>query len=461
MALPMSTTERTESPRHAVAVVGGATAGAEAAAILAEHGVLCAVFEQNLRPYGKIEDGLPRWHDKLRRKEYDTINGKLDHPLIHFVPSTKIGADIDLVELAQGWGFSAVILANGAWRDRPFPVEGADRFLSRGLIYQNSFIYWFNHFVEKDYQGPQFEVPDGAVVVGGGLASIDVVKALQVEGVRRALAQRGMDVDGLEIEHAGVDATLEQHGLQWADLGLRGAALYYRRRIEDMPLAEGPVDGDPARLAKVEATRRKILEKAMQKYRFEIFPQHLPVEILSHDGRLSGLRFQRTRVEHGKAVPIEGELVDVDTPLVISSIGSIPEPIAGILQDGQLYRFSDLEHGRIEGFDSVFGTGNVVTGKGNIKVSRKHSIEITSYVVESFLGLGDGSHAGEEALLDPASARGRETGERVAQWVDGRAPLDSGVVEKLLDRIGSRQREVGYGGEYRDWIDRVTPSDLG
>src|SRR5262245_24256054 len=59
---------RMPSPSHVVAIVGGATAGAEAAGILADRGVLSVVFEQNQRPYGKIEDGLPRWHVKLRQK---------------------------------------------------------------------------------------------------------------------------------------------------------------------------------------------------------------------------------------------------------------------------------------------------------------------------------------------------------------------------------------------------------
>ena len=66
-----------EPERYAIAIVGGATAGAEAAAIFAAQGILTVVFEQNDRPYGKIEDGLPRWHVGLRRKEYDTIDDKL------------------------------------------------------------------------------------------------------------------------------------------------------------------------------------------------------------------------------------------------------------------------------------------------------------------------------------------------------------------------------------------------
>src|ERR1019366_1767905 len=57
--------------RHLVAVVGAATAGSEIARILADRGALVIVFEQNLRPYGKIEDGLPRWHVKQRKDEYE------------------------------------------------------------------------------------------------------------------------------------------------------------------------------------------------------------------------------------------------------------------------------------------------------------------------------------------------------------------------------------------------------
>ena len=57
--------------RHVVAVIGGATAGSEVAHILAERGALVAVIEQNSRSFGKIEDGLPRWHAKQRKDEYE------------------------------------------------------------------------------------------------------------------------------------------------------------------------------------------------------------------------------------------------------------------------------------------------------------------------------------------------------------------------------------------------------
>src|SRR5262245_57259540 len=104
--------------KHLVAVIGGATAGAEVAGRLAERGARVVVFEMNPRPFGKIEDGLPRWHVGLRHKEYETIGEKLGRPGVEFVPCTKIGRDVPFEAIAREWGFSAVVLANGAWRDR-------------------------------------------------------------------------------------------------------------------------------------------------------------------------------------------------------------------------------------------------------------------------------------------------------------------------------------------------------
>ena len=152
-------------PAHVVAVIGAATSGSEIARILAERRATVIVFEQNPRPYGKIEDGLPRWHVKQRRDEYEEINKRLDHPKIHYVPLTRMGRDIDFGELREAWGLSAVVLTNGAWRDRPFPVEGADEFVDRGLVYQNPLIYWFNHYPEATYNGPRYELSPGTTVV--------------------------------------------------------------------------------------------------------------------------------------------------------------------------------------------------------------------------------------------------------------------------------------------------------
>jgi ferredoxin--NADP+ reductase len=446
------------APRYVIGVVGGATAGAETAGLFAERGAMVVVFEQNARPYGKIEDGLPRWHVKLRQKEYEAVNERLDHPAVHFVPLTKIGRDIDFQALAREWGFTAVVLALGAWRDRPLPLDGADQFVGRGLLYQNPLIHWFNHFTDPDYSEPQYEPADGAIVVGGGLASIDVMKVLQIETVRRALERRGIQEDMLHLEHAGIADALAGHGLTWEALGLKGATLFYRRRLEDMPLTEIPADADAARRQKFEATRRRIVEKAMQKYLFRVQPLRLPVGLLTEGERLVGLRFQHTTVEAGEVVPVAGALEDVRAPLVVSSIGSIPEPMPGIAERGELYDFSDRELGRIAGYETVFGAGNAVTGKGNIAASRRHSIEVATHLIEQFLGLGAGAHEGEEQLLDSISTPAGDSAHKIADWMGTRPPLDSAQVEAILRRVRARQQAVGYTGSYRDWIKRHAPA---
>ena len=417
------------------------------------------MFDQNPRPYGKVEDGLPRWHRELRRKEYETIRGKLSSPGVHFVPLTKVGADISFEDLVLRWGFSAVVLACGAWRDRPLPIEGADRFVGRGLVYQNPFIIWFNHANEKDYAGERYEAKDAALVVGGGLASIDVVKVLMLETARAALQKRGIALPLIELEVKGIPKMLATHGLSFSDLGLEGCTLFYRRRVEDMPLVETPEGADSARIAKVEHARRRVLEKAMEKYCFKAEPLAAPEALLTEGDRLVGLRFRRNRHEGGKIVPSD-EVFERRGSYVISSIGSIPEPLVGIPTKGELFCFTDWEFGRLAEYPSVFSAGNVVTGKGNIVASRKHAAHVVEDAVEPYLGLADEGHVGEERMLEPAIHTARAEADRVAQDLARRAPLRPEEIARTLAHVTARQRRVGYSGSLESWIEKVTPPDL-
>ena len=445
--------------RHWAAVIGGATAGAEVAGRLAERGVRVVVFEMNARPFGKIEDGLPRWHVGLRQKEYETIRAKLARPGVEFVPLTKVGRDLSFEAIAREWGFSAVVLANGAWRDRALPVEGADAYVGRGLVYQNPFIIWFNHANEKDYGGERFVPEDGALVVGGGLASIDVVKVLMLETVRAKLRERGIEVPMVELEVKGIPKLLERHGLRFEELGLRGCTLFYRRRIEDMPLVEIPEGADAKRREKAMNARARLLEKAQEKYLFHVEPLSAPEALLVENGRVVGLRLRRTKMEDGRLVPTD-ETVERRGSCVISSIGSIPEPIVGIPMKGELFAFTDWELGRLEGYPNLFSVGNVVTGKGNIVASRKHAAQVYEAALASFLGLGDDGHAKEAALAEGGDAGAASVASQVAEHLADVEPPAPEVGDAILARVRARQRAVGYEGDLAAWLAQVTPPDL-
>ena len=426
-----------ESPQmsdesYAIAVIGGATAGAEAADIFAKQGILTVVFEQNARPYGKVEDGLPRWHVGLRAKEYATIDQKLGQALVHFVPNTKVGRDVSLRELCETWGFHSVVLANGAWRDRPLAVPDADKYVGKGLVYQNPFIQWFNHRHEAAYRGPVFEALDDTIVIGGGLASIDVAKAINLELAAGALRKKGVELDYEELEVEGIPKALAGHGLSWEGLGFKGATIFYRRRIEDMPLVSMPDNANEKTVAKIEKTRSHMLEKATSKYLFRVRPLRAPQALIVENERVVGMRFAVTKMEGGKLVTTS-ETEDVRGAQVISSIGSIPEGIEGVPQKGELYAYSDWDLGRLPDFPTLFAAGNVVTGKGNIVDSRRHARQVGQHVRDEYLAL--------------------------AKDVKAHAPLTQSQRDALLARVKGRQEKVGFRG-YAEWIKAARPPEF-
>ena len=170
-----------------VLIIGGAVSGSTAVKKLTDEGIRCVVVEQNKMPYGKIEDGLPRWHEKQRINEYFKIDDIISHELVDFVPLTRIGKDVSFEEI-YNMGWSCIYFANGAWKDRSFPIKEIEEF--DNFYYQNPFVYWFNHYHESSYNGPKVNVKDDAIVIGGGLASIDVCKITQLELVRQKVESK-------------------------------------------------------------------------------------------------------------------------------------------------------------------------------------------------------------------------------------------------------------------------------
>ena len=451
MAQPLTVPDEA---RHVVVIVGGAVAGSEAAALCAERGILSVVIEQNDRPFGKIEDGLPRWHDKLRRKEYEHIGKNLARPGVIFVPRTRLGSDVTLAQLTERWGANAVLLASGAWRDRAlFP--GVDAYLGRGVANQNALVYWYNHRHEQGYAGPQFDLPDDVAVIGGGLASIDVVKIVNFELYRQALAKHGVHTTTLELEHAGIPQFVQQHGLTLEQLGVRGVTLYYRREKTAMPLATPPDNATPQQIEKNQQVRAKLMDKVIEKYLVRFQPNFAPLEPLIEDGRCVGMRFQRTRTVAGKLESIPGDLVEVRTPLVVSSIGSVPAPLPGLPMKGELIDFEDWNSGRVRGLVNVFGLGNVLTGKGNIKESRKNALEIGAHLVHNYLGLHRETPLEHE--LDVMHDEARQRAQEAADRIEAQPLVPRERIEAMLSDVRALWSRTGYDGDYAQWIERVTP----
>lgn len=250
---------------------------------------------------------------------------------------------------------------------------------------------------------------------------------------------------------------LNASGLKYADLGVAPCKLYYRRRVLDMPLSDIPPGAPAKRAEALRQARAKILDKAQRKFLFEFQELRAPSGVVAENDAMVGVIFSRTEVADGQVQIVQEAAESMRAPMTISSIGSIPEPIPGIAQKGEVYTYVDQKIGLLmEGATAVFAAGNVLTGKGNIKDSLESGTEIGTRVAEAYLGL-----SGEEfKIADGARKEAAETGEKVAGALSARPKLAPETITSILQRVRERQRAVGYEGNYRAWLAKVTPPDL-
>jgi len=442
-----------KNQQHYVAVIGGSVSGSEAAIQLAEKGFKVVVFDQMSLPYGKIEDGLPKWHAKLRDKEELAIDKKLQHRNVTFVPDMQLGKDIDFNDMVNNWGFSVVLLATGAWRDRPLPIKGIDKFIGKGLLYQNKFIKWFNHCHEAGYTGPHFNLPDGAAVIGGGLASIDVIKIIQIKNVQGKLLEHGIREDLFTMER-GIDKVLDKHNLTMKDLGLKGATLFYRKTSYDMPLKPF---SKPEQREKAREVSNKMLNITLRKYLFNFEPLSIPVGYIEENDFLKGIVFQKVEEKNGRFNPVKGSEFEYHTDLVVSSIGSLPKSISGLPFKGDLLDATGPGGCRIKGYDNVFALGNAVTGRGNISESRIHGRESAKNILESEFQWDEDQFQDHLRNLE---SNVDEQVDAIARQLTTKNCKTDEEIKTMLNKIKSLQQKVGYTGDFPAWKAKHTPVRL-
>jgi ferredoxin--NADP+ reductase len=445
-----------KKPQHYIAIFGAGVAGTEAAFLLAERGIKVALFDQKALPYGKIEEGLPKWHIKLRDQEEANIDKKINHPNIQFVPKTSLGINLDFKEIRK-WGFSAICLAIGAWRDRLLPIEGINDYVGKGLYYQNPFVSWYNHHHEPGYSEINYRIEDGAIIIGGGLASLDIAKIVMLETTLSALKNINISINLFELEKWGIGTVLKEYGLTLQNLKLKGCTLFYRKRIFDMPLTDLPQNLSFGKRQKIFQLRERILKNFQNKYLFMVESCAEPIDKIIENNRLVGLVFQRTEIKHGKVKAVPHSEFVVRTPLVISSIGSLPIPLPGIHPQGDLLSVKDKDTGLLDGYDDVFVLGNALTGKGNIRESQKHGKKISKILMEEFLSWEEQEHF---ELIHLGLEDSYNKTHHIGKLLLKKAPLSAFQMEELNKKIVIQQMKIGYDGNYQNWINRYKPIRL-
>ena len=73
----------------------------------------------------------------------------------------------------------------------------------------------------------------------------------------------------------GIPAVCKTHGVKPEELGVKGCLLIYRRREQDMPLAQPPDNATPEQIAKTEQVRLKMLASGARQYLFRVQDRRL------------------------------------------------------------------------------------------------------------------------------------------------------------------------------------------
>ncbi|MBI5239428.1 MAG: FAD-dependent oxidoreductase [Elusimicrobia bacterium] len=216
-----------------VAVIGGGPGGMSAAYYLVQLGYEPTVFEAMPKAGGMLRYGVPDY-----RLPQDVLDAEIRQILdlgVKLECGKTWGKDFHLDDLRQR-GFSAILVAIGAWASSAMDMEGEDRpGVWSGIA-----------LLEKAAKGEKVSLGDRAVIVGGGNTAIDAARtALRLGSQSVTLVYRRsrkeMPANPEEIHEA------EEEGVQFhfltAPLGFTGADKVAGMRCIKMQLGEPDKSG--------------------------------------------------------------------------------------------------------------------------------------------------------------------------------------------------------------------------
>ncbi|MEU9302456.1 FAD-dependent oxidoreductase [Streptomyces sp. NPDC048269] len=328
-----------------VAVVGSGPSGVYAAQTLVQQrevpGIRVDVLDRLPAPYGLVRYGVAPDHEKIKSLQ-GSLRTVLEDERIRFLGNVEVGGGQlpteRLLEL-----YHAVVYCVGAARDRLLGIPGEDL---AGVHSATAFVSWYSGHPDAAAEVFDLAGVDSAVVVGAGNVAVDVT---------RILARGVAELEPTDMPQPALGAL--------ADSGLRRVAMVARRGpsqgkfttkelrelgtlpgvdavVDPAEAALDPVYDDPAAAAALPAVARRNLEvlRGWAQAGAGDGPRRIalrfylrPVEVLGGpDGRVTGMRFERTVPDGLGGVTGTGAYEDIEAQLVLRSVGYKGVPLAGL-----------------------------------------------------------------------------------------------------------------------------------
>ena len=440
-----------------VAVIGAGPAGIYASDILVKKTggeVHIDLIEQMPAPFGLIRYGVAPDHPRIKGI-IKSLHRVLESPQIRLLTNVKVGRDITVDQLKEY--YDAVVFATGAVGDRALDIPGTQL---EGVHGAGEFVGFYdgNPRFRRNWDLSAREV----AVIGVGNVGLDVA---------RILAKTGDELKVTEIPD-NVYGSLSQNQAHTVRVfGRRGPAQAKFTPLELKELDHSPtinvevspedIDYDEASFAARAKSKShdqvcQILENyalrepksAPHQLQIHFFEQ--PVEILGEDGKVSGLKTERTVLTGEGQVRGTGQFTTWPVQAVYLAVGYRSDAVDGVpFNEGK--HVINNDGGHVTELDGTIVAGLYATGWikrgpiGLIGNTKSDAAETIAMLLEDH-GAGRLTRANEDDVVERLSSAGVE----VLSW-EGWKKLDA--AERALGEAEGRERK-----KYVEWEHMISHS---
>ncbi len=404
-----------------LAVIGAGPAGIYASDLIIkaqrDFDVSIDLFDLLPAPYGLVRYGVAPDHPRIKgiiKALYEV----LDRGDIRFFGNVQYGTDIKLSDLKKH--YNAVIFATGAIKDADLNIPGIDLDGSYGAA---DFVNWYDAHPDFPLTWPLNAKQ--IAVIGNGNVALDVARMLiklpddllstdipehVYEGLKSSpvtdvhvFGRRGpaqVKFSPLELREAlhvnGVQAIVDPEDFQF-DQGSQ-EAIDSNNQIRVMVKTLEDLKENP---------------QQAQERRLHLHFFHSPLEVVGEGGKVSAIKFERTKLDGTGNVVGTGEVVEYPVQAVYRAVGYFGSELDQIPFDSKAGVVSN-EEGRVldksgNHIPGVYCTGWIKRGPvGLIGHTKADAIETIGHLIEDRASWWNPEQPDESAVVETLSSRGVE-----------------------------------------------------
>ncbi|MFM2023199.1 MAG: hypothetical protein RIR89_591 [Actinomycetota bacterium] len=429
-----------------LAVIGAGPAGIYASDLIIkaqrDFDVSIDLFDLLPAPYGLVRYGVAPDHPRIKgiiKALYEV----LDRGDIRFFGNVQYGTDIKLSDLKKH--YNAVIFATGAIKDADLNIPGIDLDGSYGAA---DFVNWYDAHPDFPLTWPLNAKQ--IAVIGNGNVALDVARMLiklpdnllatdipehVYKGLKSSpvtdvhvFGRRGpaqVKFSPLELREAlhvnGVQAIVDPEDFQF-DQGSQ-EAIDSNNQIRVMVKTLEDLKDNP---------------QQAQERRLHLHFFHSPLEVVGENGKVSAIKFERTKLDGTGNVVSTGKVVEYPVQAVYRAVGYFGSELDQIPFDSKAGVISNEEGRVLDGsgkhIPGVYCTGWIKRGPvGLIGHTKADAIETIGHLIEDRASWWNPEQPHESAIVETLSSRGVE-------FIDWTHWLRIDAQEKRLGQSEGRER---------------------